>query len=212
MGSRGGEDVSGATDTRIQRAEAIEIAKAFVGEIEPYTDRLVVAGSLRRRLALIGDIEVVCVPKVETVALPVTDLFGEKIEHTDVDRLDERLGQMLAVGAVSKRLDANGSPRWGLRLKYLLYQGARVDLFCPSAEQFGWHLLIRTGPAQFSRQLVVEKGKRTKDGRPGLLPPHLKPIDGWICERTSGYRIPTPDEKSVFDLFKLPYREPWERD
>jgi DNA polymerase/3'-5' exonuclease PolX len=201
-----------AVQTRMERAHAIEIAKAFVAEIEPHTDRLVVAGSLRRRLALIGDIEIVAVPKVETVAIPVTDLFGEKIEHADVDRLDERLGQMLTVGAVSKRLDTNGSPRWGSRLKYLLYQDARVDLFCPSAEQFGWHLLIRTGPAIFSRQLVVEKGKRTKDGRPGLLPPSLKPIDGWICERTSGYRIPTPDEKSVFELFKLPYREPWRRE
>lgn len=209
--------MSATTDTRMQRTTAIAIARQFVAEIEPYATQLIVAGSLRRRLAMIGDIEIVAVPKVEMVPHPVTDLFGEKIEYTDVDRLDERLNQMLAVGAVQKRLDAKGSPRWGATLKYLTYQGARVDLFCPSAERFGWILLLRTGPAAFSRQLVVPKtddrGKRllTKDRRPGLMPAHIRAKDGWLTYRTSRERIPTPTERDVFELFGLAYEEPWER-
>lgn len=206
-----------ATITRMARPDAIEIAKAFVGEIEPYTDQLIVAGSLRRRLAYVHDIEIVAVPKVERVSHPVTDLFGQTLEYSDVDRLDERLNQMLAAGEVEKRLDANGTPRWGKTLRYLTYRGARVDLFCPNVERFGWILLLRTGPAQFSRQLVVPKrldnGRpgRTKDGRPGLLPPHIKPSDGWLTYRTSGERIETSSELAVFDLFKLAYVSPWER-
>jgi hypothetical protein len=76
---------------------------------------------------------------------------------------------------------------------------------------------LRTGPAAFSRQLVVpkrdDKGRpgRTKDRRPGLLPIHIKPVDGWLCYRTSGERIETPTEQSVFELFGMPYQEPWER-
>lgn len=195
-----------AVDSRMARPEAIEIAKAFVAEIEPYTDQLIVAGSLRRRLAYVHDIEIVAVPKVIRLT---GGLFDDDLGP--LDALDAHLTGLLDNDMVSKRLDANGTPRWGLTLKYLTYRGARVDLFCPNVERFGWILVLRTGPAQFSRQLVVEKGKRTKDGRPGLLPPHIKPRDGYLTYRTSGERIETPSEEAVFDLFKLPYREPWER-
>lgn len=202
--------MSGSVDTRMSRPEAIEIAKAFVADIEPYTDRLIVAGSLRRRLALIGDIEIVAVTHVERLPIGMPDLFGEHAEG-DVDLLDARLDQMLRSGDVSKRLDANGAPRWGPTLTYLTYRGARVDLFTPSWDRFGWIALLRTGPAAFSRQLVVEKGRRTKDGRPGLLPAHIKPRDGYLTYRTSGERIETPDEETVFALFTLAYIPPQER-
>jgi len=199
--------VSGATsDTRMARPEAVEIARAFVAELEGTYLQLVVAGSLRRRLAFVGDVEVVAVPKLEQQS---TGLFEEMT--TDVDRLDARMLALLDNDEVAKRLDANGTPRWGPTLKYLTYRGARIDLFCPSAERFGWILLLRTGPQEFSRQLVVPKGKRTKDGRPGLLPPHIKPVDGHLTYRTSGERIETKTEQDVFELFKLPYQEPWER-
>ena len=72
-------------------------------------------------------------------------------------------------------------------------------------------MLLRTGPAAFSRQLVVERGRKTKDGRPGLLPPLIVPRDGWLTWRVSGERIETRDERTVFDLFKMAYLEPWER-
>jgi DNA polymerase/3'-5' exonuclease PolX len=202
---------------RMGRPEAVEIAKAFVGLIEGCTDQLIVAGSLRRRLAYIGDIEVCAVPKIETVETDIPDLFGGQPHVGQVDLLDAHLTMLLDKGRVAKRLDANGTPRWGETLKYLTFQGARVDLFTPCAERFGWILLLRTGPAAFSRQLVVPKrddnGRpgRTKDRRPGLLPVHIKPVDGWLCYRTSGERIPTPTEQSVFELFGMPYQEPWER-
>jgi DNA polymerase/3'-5' exonuclease PolX len=195
-----------ATDTRMDRPEAIEIAKAFVAEIEGTYDQLVIGGSLRRRLARIGDVEIVAVPKVEPVTI---DLLAEQI--VERDRLDARMQVLLDNDVVARRLDVNGSPRWGPTLKYLVYGGARVDLFTPCAERFGWILLLRTGPAAFSRQLVVERGRKTKDGRPGLLPPRLLPRDGWLTSRLSAEKIPTPTEQSVFEPFKIPYIEPWSR-
>lgn len=419
---------------RMPRAPAIAIAKSFVSEIEGTFDQLIIAGSLRRRLAFVHDIEVCAVPKIDTVRITTTDLFGESDRYESVDLLDQKLNEMLKAEQVEKRLDKAGSPRWGETLKYVLYQGARVDLFTPhitcmkcgkmhtctvtvrgqreqanqepersesdalqaqlrpvrdvlrgqqreglqqelqhearlqggqeeertkllpgdlpslpravhqegllqdsdmfssvrddpvgsetegtaalggrarpnrpagavpsgvqsgspsqgqgglrgassagdgaphraisgdlgegsppqrgedrqpdrepgdrharSAERvgdlptlpkvipgplshdgcvcpqcggrigsrFGWILMLRTGPYKFSKQLVVKKGKRTNDGRPGLMPAHLVSEGGWLRYRTSGERIETPDEQSVFDLFKLPYREPWERE
>jgi DNA polymerase/3'-5' exonuclease PolX len=202
--------MSGTVGTRMERPVAVEIAKRFVALIEDYTDQLIVAGSLRRRLAMIGDIEICAAPKVGPIDSGVIDLFGTH-QIVDTDLLDFRMQVLLRDGTVSKRLDANGSPRWGPTLKYLTFEGAHVDLFCPSAERFGWILLLRTGPEPFSRQLVVPKGKRTKDNRPGLMPAYIKPDDGWLTYQTSGERIPTPDEASVFELFSLPYVNPWSR-
>jgi len=191
---------------RMARPEAIAVAKAFVAEIEDCCDQLIVAGSLRRRLAMIGDIEIVCVPKVEAVP---HGLFADVA--VDVDRLAERLDLLLERGDVEKTLNKNGSPSWGPTAKRLIYRGARIDLFSPCAERFGWILLLRTGPAMFSRQLVMLRGRTTRDGRPGLLPDHIYPVDGWLTWGVSGERIETRDEHAVFDLFGIPYLEPWER-
>jgi len=201
--------------TRMERPEAIAIAKAFVAQIEDCCAQIKVAGSLRRRLAHIGDIEIVAEPKTERLEC---GLFGDDIGESDL--LDDRLEALLDNGTVQQRLDVNGRPRWGPVVKYLTYRDARVDLFCPDAGRFGWILLLRTGPAAFSRQLVVPSGKipgearthtKTKDGRWGLMPPHIVPRDGWLTYRMSGERIETPTEQSVFELFGLPYQEPWER-
>ena len=37
------------------------------------------------------------------------------------------------------------------------------------------------------------------------------PRDGWLTSRLSAEKIPTPTEQSVFELFKIPYIEPWSR-
>jgi DNA polymerase/3'-5' exonuclease PolX len=202
--------------TQIERPRAIRVARQLVDLIEDTTDQLVVAGSLRRRLALVSDIEIVAVPKRETVELPLTELFSDEQRAEAVDLLNLRMTRLLADNVVTQRLDVNGTPRWGPTLKYLWFDGdgcgpVRFDLFAPSAERLGWILMLRTGPAAFSRQLVVERGKKTRDGRPGLLPLHLLPRGGWLTERASAYQIATRTERDVFDLFKLRYREPWER-
>jgi len=207
--------MSTAPPDRQARADAVAIAKLFVPQIEDCTVQLKVAGSLRRRLAHIGDIEIVCEPRT---AAATAGLFDDIV--TTRDLLDERMTELLDAGTVQQRLDVNGRPRWGPTIKYLTYRDARVDLFCPEAGRFGWILLLRTGPAMFSRQLVVPRSKipgeehtvtTTKDGRRGLLPPHIASRGGWLCYRTSGEKIPTPTEQHVFDLFGMGYVEPHER-
>ena len=196
----------GSGQAPLHRPEAVAIARAFVSAIEDATDQLVVGGSLRRRLAWVSDIEVVAVPKM----FEATDgLFGDV--PVRVNHLEDRLQAMLDHGEVDKRRDRHGVTRWGPTLKYLSFQGAKVDLFSPGPQRFGWILLLRTGPAAFSRQLVVPRGKRTKDDRPGLLPPTVLPRDGWLTDKTSGQRIETPTERDAFRVLGLDWIEPWER-
>jgi hypothetical protein len=218
-----------AVAQRMARPDAIEIAKAFVAEIEPYTDQLIVAGSLRRRLAYVGDIEICAVPKVDTVPIGGPDLFGD-VRLGGVDMLDLRLTMLLDKGRVQKR-ETNGKTAWGPKHKRLLFQGAPIDLFCAvndwnkepakaEPERFGLILTIRTGPAQYSHQLVTEAGKtavvgKRPGGRPitrvGLLPSHLRVQGGWLTSRVSGIRIPTPTEQDFYEMTRLRWLDPWER-
>lgn len=220
-----------ATKTRTPAAEAKAIAARLIERLEPSCDRIVVAGSLRRGLPTAGDIELVCVPKVER--MPVTDLFGDTVSATQVDLLDAELDLLVAHGIVAKRPRSDGKTFWGPKAKYMTFEGMNVDLFSavndwrkaralPTAEteRFGLILMIRTGPAAYSHQLVTERGKplvvgHEPNGRPitrvGLLPPHLRVQDGWLTYRTSGERIPTPEESDFYGVTGLPFMHPWER-
>ncbi len=194
------------TESKLHRPEAVRIARSFVGAIDGCYTALVVAGALRRRLAYTHDVDIVCVPRIETIP---DGLFADRPRQ--VNHLEERLQAMLDHGEIDKRGDRNGATRWGPTLKLLTYQGAQIDLFSPCLDRWGWILLLRTGPAAFSRQLVVRRGQRTKDGRPGLMPGRIAARDGWLCWRVSGERIPTPTERHAFEALDLPYADPWER-
>jgi DNA polymerase/3'-5' exonuclease PolX len=199
-----------ATAQRLPRAEAEAIAARFIGRLDGSYERLAIAGSIRRRTRTCGDIELVVVPRVETVEDRTPGLFEDAVTPRQVDRLHECLEQLLAEGVVSKRLLSDGATRWGPGLKYLTFEGAPVDLFCPDADRFGWMMAIRTGPAELSRQLVVPRDRRTKDGRLGLLPKHIV-VNKGLCYRMSRERIPTPDEADVWRALGIQEREPWLR-
>jgi DNA polymerase/3'-5' exonuclease PolX len=204
--------------TRMPLAEAEAVAARFVEQLSGTYDRLVIAGSIRRRLPTIGDVEIVAVPKVETVT--ALDMFGDPTHTGQVDLLGAHLTMLLDRGIVSKRPRSDGKFVWGQKMKYLTFEGVNVDLFTPEAARFGLILLIRTGPAAYSHQLVTEKGKalvvgHQPNGRPitrfGMLPPHLKVDKGWLTSRMSGIRIPTPEEQTFYEHTRLHYLEPWRR-
>lgn len=104
-----------------------------------------------------------------------------------------------------------GRLAWGPSYKRLSFEGYPFDLFTPEAARFGLILTIRTGPAAWSHQLVTPRGTKTRDGRDGLMPPYLRVREGWLTERTSGRRIPTPTERDVFDHMQLRWLEPEDR-
>jgi DNA polymerase/3'-5' exonuclease PolX len=207
-----------ATTERVPVSEAMGIAEQLIAYLEPACERIVIAGSIRRGLPTVGDIELVAVPRLrETVE---RDMFGEVAATRKTDLLDERLDHLLRAGLVAKRTRSDGKTFWGPKAKYLTFEGMNVDLFTPEAQRFGLILMIRTGPAVYSHQLVTEKGKQfvtgyQPNGRPimryGLLPSHLRVQEGWLTSKVSGIRIPTPEERDFYDYTRLPYLDPWER-
>lgn len=190
--------------TRVPLAQAARVADQFVTLIAPACHQIVVAGSVRRKRPDVGDIEIVAQPKIET---RMVGLFAD--QPVVEDRLAAQLEYLLIGGEIEKRETGKA---WGPKHKILRYGDATIDLYTPAEpERFGLILAIRTGPAEWSNALVTPQSQRTRTGRDGMLPDVYRVRDGWLTWRTSGERIPTPTELSLFAALGLPYLAPEDR-
>lgn len=200
--------------TRVPRSEAIELAQELVTLLDPMCSRIVAAGSIRRQLATVGDIDLVCIPRIE----PMLDMFGEATGN-GIDLLGAQLDNLCGEQVIRQRRDARGRTSWGPRNKRGIYRDLPVDITECEADTFGLHVLIRTGPAAYAHAFVTPVRMtailRDRDGtvvgeRPGLLPSGFEIKDGFRLYRHGGF-VPTPDERDVYDLLGMAYVEPWSR-
>lgn len=208
---------------RISLAEAKRIARKLVLALGPFCEHIQVAGSIRRERETIGDIELVAIPKIEHVTNVLNfpapskqlSLFGgEQAEqrqlfdvHMEQRRpLDAELDRMIAAGEITNELPPGlpSRPAWGERLKrfWLLLTRERgllqVELYLTTREAFGSIFAIRTGPSDFSRDVVTHIRYKT---------PYVQE-DGALRSKTSGQLVPTPTELHYFRAIGLPYMAP----
>lgn len=187
---------------RLPLAVAKRLAEEVIELIEDATVRVAIAGSIRRQQDLVGDVEVVVQPKWRTSVS--TDLFGT-VDETPISLFDERCQQLLDEGVFMKRLNVNGNPAWGSELKWGLYRGFGMDLYCATPDTWAVTMLLRTGPADFSKRVVTDRRHN------GLCPSDLQ-FKGWrVRRRTGGDPLDTPDEASVFDALGMEYVAPERR-
>lgn len=159
-----------------------------VNIIQPFCQRVKIAGSIRRQKPLVGDIEIVALPIVRTEY----NLFGEPGPPQSV--LDDQ--NWAALGRVIK----NGS-----RFKQIVFSnGLTLDLFIvmPPA-QWGVIYAIRTGPADFSRWIVTPR----KHG--GVLPSDCRVRNGAVWR--AGKIIPMPEEINFLEFIGLGWVAPEHR-
>lgn len=180
--------------------------------LEPHCERIEVAGSIRRQKQTVSDIEIVCVPKL---TIQRADLWGNPIDATNL--LDLACAEMRTDGILADRLDKNGRPAWGTKYKRGTFDGVALDIFsCLPPNQWGHMLMVRTGPADFSKLMMTQRYKK------GVLPDDLyckdhaiwrrasvydNDGDAWSCDRL----IPTPDERDVFEVMGLDFIAPVRR-
>ena len=187
-----------STTTKRPRAEALAAAHALSDLLCHACERWEIAGSVRRNKPEVGDVEHVILPTFGDV--PGGDLFASP---QTVNLLWHRLDQLVAAGTVAKAL-INGSPRWGERYRRVIFQGIAHDLFAADADNWGSVLAIRTGPAEFSKGLVVglrRNGYRNQDGYVWTCTPEGEPIE----------RVACPDERTFFALAGAAWVEPEDR-
>lgn len=157
------------------------IAEAVLDLILPVCERAEVAGSIRRRRDDVGDVEIVCAPKVHR---PQQNLFGEPDGPMKTPLYDKLAFEEWLVPRM-----LNGKPQAaGKRFLALRDTGTGipVDVFVvlPPA-QWGVIMTLRTGSADFNKKLLLSARRRG-----------LRCEDGRLVKGTKV--IPTPTEESLF--------------
>lgn len=163
---------------------AMDKAERFIEQIRPYCERVEVAGSLRRKKAEVGDIEICSVAKYE----PTYDLFGDATQYSLLDQYINGHFHMAKNGPHYKQIELPETV---------------VDLFITTLPQWGVVYTLRTGSADFSRWLVTLK----RNG--GALPSNMFVRDGLL--QMAGGVIPTPEETDFFRALGLDWIPPEER-
>jgi len=171
---------------KLQRplAEAERIASEIIADLLPVCERIQVAGSVRRRKELVGDVELVAIPRYEPAGL-----FGDC--HTNA------LWMHLHAGERYRFAKGDHAEGRYYQLALPVYPGLQVDLFLAQPDNWGLTLLVRTGSAAFSAG-VLARWKRVQGiGREGA-----GSVNGRLVTR-AGIVMPTPDEESVFRLIGM---------
>lgn len=163
--------------------------------------RIAVAGSVRREKPEgIKDIELIAIP---TINRPT---FGAMGAWSEVDKLIARLEQqgklIVTLGAKHR-----AHQRKMVKFRWLGSEDepeATVDMFLqPDPATWPVNMLIRTGSADFSAKML------TKKSRGGYMPDEYRSQDARIWR--GNQPLPLEDEREIFDLWEMPYREPQER-
>lgn len=177
-------------------------AQALLHHLAPVSERIEVAGSIRRGLPTVGDIEIVLLPRMYPPE--DRDLFGNPVGEPS-DRIDTSISEANRIESCSS---GTGRGAWLERLnkgkRYIKlrdrYLDLQIDLFVvrPPAE-WGPIFAIRTGSALFSQRLVTglhRKGLRCRGGR--------------VVDKR-GRAISSPTEEMFFKLCGVEWTKPSER-
>src|SRR5690349_16533880 len=97
------------------RAEALEVAREMVGALRVWTRRIIVAGSLRRRKEMVGDVEILFIPKLIEVK---EERQGELMACDEpkpkmIDLAGRILGLLTHASVISPRASVRGAFTWG---------------------------------------------------------------------------------------------------
>jgi DNA polymerase/3'-5' exonuclease PolX len=173
--------------------KAMSIAVPIVDVLRPMCEKVEICGSLRRKKEDVGDIEIICLPKLE----PEKDFFGHVVSYHN--RVEDVMRNMITGGAAEPLTNGPRNKRLFLPRHQIV-----LDLFIvlPPA-QWGYLLAIRTGPAKYSKKLVTIR----QHG--GYLPSNLKAKDGAVWSGSKYIEMPT--EQSFFDVLGIEMPDPWKR-
>lgn len=123
--------------------EAQHIAQELIRNLQPFCELITTAGSIRREVAEVKDIEIVCLPKI----IVLNDLFGwdeGEIRNFDFIRYANSF-----TGDVIK---GNAEGRY---MQIKLPQQINLDLFMPSKDDYYRQFAIRTGSKKYSQHTIA---------------------------------------------------------
>lgn len=160
--------------------EALTRAELLRDTLAPYCERIEIGGSIRRRKAIVKDIELIAIPQAG-----FGGMFMDEPQHS------ERFAHLVAcIGRILK-----GNPLTGKYVQLELKDGVKLDLFTTVPERWGWTYLLRTGSREHNIRVVqrLKSNGYTCD-------------DGNVLWKGTPLELPT--ELDVFKRAGLTYAEP----
>jgi hypothetical protein len=193
----------------MQYEEGIKAANEVARVISPYCDRVDLGGSLRRGMAVVGDVEIICLPH----HMEQHDFFGTV---TGITRPKAFVLAMQSLGEI-----LSGDIETGRYVRLRTTEGADVDVFMPQKQDYFRQLVIRTGSAEWVTRVVAGGWRKcgwvgTEDG----LRLHAecrnasadKQKPRWVCNVPNPQVPPAWDsELAFFRWLGIDYKQPNER-
>jgi len=126
--------------------------------LEPYCEKIYIAGSIRRKKQEVKDIELVLIPKKSMHK--ETNLFGETVREYKVVH-PESVKELHAIGKVEKgKVDGRYMKIEVKQLVESVEHLISLDLFMPRKEDFYRQLAIRTGSADYAHRYISSYWKK----------------------------------------------------
>lgn len=178
--------------------EAQAVAEQVVKYLSDTCGSIIIAGSIRRQKPMVGDVEILYIPKYDERPVP-----GDMFAWQRVNLADERIDALIDDGILAKRLNAIGSEMYGTKNKLCRHveSGIPVDLFSATPETWWNQLVCRTGPADLNRRICeLAQAKRAM----------WHPYSNGFTTR-HGDEIVVRSEEDVFRYIGLPYLDPQDR-
>jgi len=180
---------------------AQRVATQIIQALHPHCIEIEVAGSIRRQMPDVKDVEIVYISKTSSQQM---DLFGSHFQT--LFHVDNVLATLINNGILIKDTTV---PRWGPKYKRAIHcaTGIVIELFRAEPNNWGYILALRTGSEDFNKLMV------TKRAHGGALPSHLTLKGGYVWDNQPLIPtiIPTPTETIFFRLLRLPFIPPQER-
>ena len=207
-------ETAATAKVRFPFAVAWTIAEELRETLAPASERIVIAGSLRRRKPDVGDIELLYIPRVVPLRDP-DDMFADRTANL----ADLVIRYLESVGALERRKNVNGSEMFGPKNKLMRHvrSGINVDLFAATPENWFNYLVCRTGPAESNMRIATAAQARGWKWNPygagfsvAAVSDRRDADDGRRSE-TAATVLAVHSERAVFEFAGLEYREPWER-
>lgn len=177
--------------TKTPHATALALAQRIERGLAPHCDRIEIVGSLRRLKPMVGDIELLVIPKMDDVP---NGFFETKKVRCK--------GWMDFFG---KWKPLSGKP---LDAKYLkcYYQpmNIQVDIFITNAQSWGLQKWLRTGSPQYNQTVLMDFKRRGVKMDKAELYQYNWAAKAYVY-------VPTPTEVSFYEAIGIEWIPPQHR-
>jgi DNA polymerase/3'-5' exonuclease PolX len=165
---------------------AYGLARRLVEIIGPACERVEIAGSLRRIVPVVHDIDLLAIPRMEAIRNLIGDQVGTTLPIDDL--LAEAHIQVL---------------RGSDKCRVVQFDDVHAEIWFADPATWGCRLVLRTGCADYSKWLV----SRRKQG--GASPNNMYWLGGRLYR--DDIALATPAEADVYRELAVPYLQPRDR-